>query len=151
LDLLAGAADASPHIPCYRAVLALCAAEAGDTALAERSYDCFRTTAFAGIPEDTNRLLTLVVLADTAVQLGDAPSTDVLRDLLLPSAGLQAILNCYGGGGAYWGPVAHQLGRLAALAGRPDEAGPWFARAETAARDLGAKAALDRILTDPTR
>ncbi|WP_421118682.1 ATP-binding protein [Aquihabitans daechungensis] len=151
LDLLAGAAEASPNIPCYRAVLALCAAEAGDTELADRSYRHFRDAAFATIPEDSNRLLTLVVLADTAGQLGDAASAEVLHDLLLPAADLQAILNCYGGGGAYWGPVAHQLGRLAALAGRPGDAEGWFARAERSARDLGARAALDRISADPLR
>jgi DNA-binding SARP family transcriptional activator len=151
LDLLAGAADASPNIPCYRAVLALCAVEAGDAEVAERSYRHFRDTGFAEIPEDSNRLLTLVVLADAAAQLGDAGSADALRDLLLPAADLQAILNCYGGGGAYWGPVAHQLGRLAALAGREAEAEHWFARAEQSAQDLGARAARDRIIADPLR
>jgi DNA-binding SARP family transcriptional activator len=151
LDLLAEAADASPHIPCYRAVLALCAAEAGDLDLAERSYAPFRDAAFAAIPQDSNRLLTLVVLADTAAQLGDAGSADVLSDLLRPASELQALLNCYGGGGAYWGPVAHQLGRLAAVGHRPDEADGWFERAERSARDLGARAALDRITADPLR
>ncbi|MCU1371578.1 MAG: hypothetical protein JWO77_2772 [Ilumatobacteraceae bacterium] len=151
LDLLEGAADASPHIPCYRAVLALCAIEAGERTLAARAFDHFRATDFAAIPEDTNRLLALVVLADTAVQLGDAASAATLRELLLPSAGLQAVLNCYGGGGAYWGPVAHQLARLDALAGRGDEAERWFAQAERSARDLGARAALARITADPLR
>lgn len=151
LDLLAGAADDFPHIPCYRAVLALCAAEAGNTDLAARSYGRFRDEGFTTIPEDSNRLLTLVVLADAAVQLADVPSAGALTDLLAPAGELQAILNCYGGGGAYWGPVSHQLGRLASLAGRPAEADHWFERAERSARDLGARAALDRILADPLR
>ena len=151
LDLLAGAADAFPHIPCYRAVLALCAAEAGDADLAARSYGHFRDGGFAGIPEDSNRLLTLVVLADAAAQLDDRGAADALGELLAPAAGLQAVLNCYGGGGAYWGPVSHQLGRLAAVAGRAAEAGGWFEQAERSARDLGARAALDRILADPLR
>jgi len=151
IDLLARAADDFPHIPCYRAVLALCAVEAGDTDLAVRSYGRFRDDGFTTIPEDSNRLLTLVVLADAAAQLGDAASAEALGDLLLPAAGLQAVLNCYGGGGAYWGPVSHQLARLAALAGRAGEADDWFERAERSARDLGARAALDRIVADPLR
>jgi DNA-binding SARP family transcriptional activator/tetratricopeptide (TPR) repeat protein len=151
LDLLAAAADDAPHIPCYRAVLALCAAEAGDADLAARSYEPFRASRFATIPQDSNRLLTLAVLADASVQLADAASADALTELLRPSSGLQAILNCYGGGGAYWGPVAHQLARLAALAGRTDEADRWFAEAERSARDVGASAALARIVDDPMR
>ena len=151
LDLLTGAADAFPNIPCYRAVLALCAVEAGDADLAARSYGHFRDTGFDAIPKDSNRLLALVVLADTAAQLGDAASADALGDLLLPAADLQAILNCYGGGGAYWGPVSHQLGRLAALAGRTEEADRWFAQAEHSAQALGATAALTRITNDPLR
>jgi hypothetical protein len=151
LDLLAGAADASPHIPCYRAVLALCAVEAGADDLAASSYEHFRATDFTGIPADSNRLLTLVVLADTAVQLQDRPSVARLRELLLPAAGLQALLNCYGGGGAYWGPVAHQLARLDALDGRRDDADRWFAQAERVTAALGATGAHARITTDPAR
>ena len=151
LELLAGAADDNPHIPCYRAVLALCAAEAGDLDLAARSYGRFRDDGFATIPEDSNRLLTLVVLADAAVQLGDAECAGTLSDLLRPAGELQAILNCYGGGGAYWGPVSHQLARLAALAGRSAEAEDWFTRAERSTRALGAEAARARIQTDPLR
>ncbi len=151
LDLLAEAADDSPHIPCYRAVLALCAAEAGDADLAARSFGHFRDAGFTGIPEDTNRLLTLVVLADAAAQLGDRGSAAILTDLLLPSSELQAVLNCYGGGGAYWGPVSHQLGRLAALAGDPAAAARWFDQAERSAEQVGARLALDRITADPLR
>lgn len=151
IDLLAGAADANAHIPCYRAVLALCAAEAGQDDLAAAAYGHFRDGRFADVPDDSNRLLTLVVLADTAAQLGDAASADALRERLLPWADQQAILNCYGGGGAYWGPVSHQLGRLAALADRGAEADQWFDQAERSARDLGAKGAQARIEADPIR
>jgi DNA-binding SARP family transcriptional activator len=151
LDLLAAAADDFPNIPCYRAVLALCSAEAGDADLAGRSYAHFRDDGFTTIPEDSNRLLTLVVLADVAGQLGDADAAEDLTDLLRPAADLQAVLNCYGGGGAYWGPVSHQLARLAALAGQQAEATRRFAQAEASARSIGARAALARIQTDPLR
>ena len=91
------------------------------------------------------------MLADTAVRLDDTDAAAILLDLLRPAAGLQAILNCYGGGGAYWGPVAHQLGRLAATVGRPDEADGWFTRAEASATAMDARLALAQIVDDPVR
>lgn len=151
LDLLAAAAEASPHIPCYRAVHALCAVEAGEEAAATASYERFRSSGFAAIPHDTNRLLALVVLADAAVQLGDAEGAPLLRDLLAPAGHLNALLNCYGGGGAFWGPVAHQLARLESLLGNRAEADAWFAVAEATARATGAPLALARVVGDPVR
>jgi DNA-binding SARP family transcriptional activator len=151
LDLLGAAADANPHIPCYRAVLALCAAEAGDEALARRCYDALRADGFAGVPDDSNRLLSFVVLADVAARYGDVAGGRLLAAELEPSRSHQALLNCYGGGGAYWGPVAHQLARLAVLDGRHDEGAERFAEAERSARVVGAPLALARILEDPLR
>lgn len=151
LDLLDSAAIAQPHIPCYRAVHALCAIEAGDDRAGRASYEVFRSTDFAAIPHDSNRLLTLVVLADVAVQLDDEPSLATLRTLLLPAAPYQSLLNCYGGGGATWGPVAHQLGRISACLGDHEEAARWFTEAERSATAMGTELALARILTDPLR
>lgn len=151
LDLLAAAAEASPHIPCYRAVHALCAVSGGEPDRALGSFEHFRADGFSSIPEDSNRLLTLTVLADTAVQLEDRPSIPALRELLLPAADLHAILNCYGGGGAYWGPVAHQLARLAALEGDRAEADRWYLAAEAGARRMESAPALARIMADPVR
>ncbi|HRW37790.1 MAG: AAA family ATPase [Acidimicrobiales bacterium] len=150
VDLLAGAADANPHIPTYRAVLALGAAEAGDLGRAEAAYRSFAADGFA-LPDDPNRLLGLVVLADVAATLGDAEAAPVLVARLAPYAGQQALLNCYGGGGAFWGPVDHQLARLAALTGRRDEAAQRYASAEAAATAMASPLALARIVADPLR
>ena len=147
LDLVAAAADANPHIPCYRAVLALCAAQAGDAERASVAYDHFAAEHFTNIPADTNRLLTLGVLAHTTVDLDRRAHAGVLTDLLAPYAGQQIVLNCFGGGGSYWGPVAHQLGRLARLAGH-DTAARWFDQASTEADDFGAPLAAARIAAD---
>lgn len=114
IDLLHGAADAAPHIPAYRAVLAVCCAEAGDHAGAAAAYGHFAARGFH-LPEDSNWLLAVAVLADTCATLGDADGAAPLSALLEPWADRQVILNCYGGGGAYWGPVAHHLARLALL------------------------------------
>jgi DNA-binding SARP family transcriptional activator len=151
LDLLRGAVDGYPQIPCYRAVLALCAAEADERAEAAAAYDAFRSERFANIPDDSNRLLALVVLADVATQLEDQQGVRWLEPLLAPHQGHQALLNCYGGGGAYWGPVDHQLARLAAADGDADLARRRFAAAEVAATRFGAVLAAQRIAADPLR
>jgi tetratricopeptide (TPR) repeat protein len=143
VDLLSGAADENPQIPCYRAVLALCLAESGDRVRAEIEYRSFADHDFATIPDDTNRLLTLAVLADVAATLGDEIGGRSLARLLTPHAERQVILNCFGGGGAYWGPVATQLGRLAALAGNDAASEHWFEQALQSAIDFGAPLAAD--------
>ena len=63
----------------------------------------------------------IAVLADTAATLGDRDGARVLAPLLEPYADRHVVLNCFGGGGAYWGPVAHHLGRLERLLGDADE------------------------------
>jgi DNA-binding SARP family transcriptional activator/tetratricopeptide (TPR) repeat protein len=114
LDLLGAAADENPHVPAYRAVLALCCVEAGDTERAEPAYRAFADDLFSKIPVDTNRLLTLSVLAHVAPKLGTDSERSALKDLLLPWGRQQSLLNCYAGGGAYWGPVSHALAVLEA-------------------------------------
>lgn len=151
VDLLAQAADDHPEIPCYRAVLALCAVAAGDLAVGTVAYEHFRAGGFDAIPHDTNRLLALAVLADAAVQLGDREAADELSGLLLPHAGHQVLLNCYGGGGAFWGPVDHQLGRLALMTGHHDQADRWLRTAHEAAAAVGSPLALARVAADAER
>jgi DNA-binding SARP family transcriptional activator len=128
VDLLRVAADDNPQIPAYRAVLALCSAEAGDLAGARAAYDTFATRGFE-LPRDSNWLLAVAVLADTCATLGDDASAEVLETLLEPWTGRQVVLNCYGGGGAYWGPVDHHLARLAATRGDHDRACELLTRA----------------------
>jgi hypothetical protein len=128
IDLLRAAADDNPHIPAYRAVLALCAAEGGDRATAQALLTHFAGRAFE-LPPDSNWLLGMAVLADAAATLHDRAAAGPLYELLVPWAGRHVVLNCYGGGGAYWGPIDHHLGRLAALCDRPDEAAERLERA----------------------
>jgi hypothetical protein len=87
--------------------------ESGDLAGAA-AYRYFAALGFE-LPADSNWLLAAAALADTCVTLGDADGAAELARLLEPWADRHVILNCYGGGGAYWGPVAHHLGRLALL------------------------------------
>lgn len=142
LDLLASAAEENPHIPAYRAVLALCCVEAGDTERAEPAYRGFADDLFARIPMDTNRLLTLSVLAHVAPHLGTEAELSALGELLSPWGRQQSLLNCFAGGGAYWGPVAHALAVLEAP-GPTREA--FLDEAERSAVSFGAPLAAERI------
>lgn len=135
LELLSAAADGAPHIPCYRAVLALAATEAGESALAERSYCSFADAEFESLPLDSNRFLALAVLGHVAADLGDEGGGRVLEGLLAPFDGQSVVLNCFGGGGAHWGPVSWVLARLARLGGRDAEAGVRYEQACAEATD----------------
>lgn len=121
VTLLREAADAHPNIPAHRAVLALCCAEVGDLDGAAEAFAVFVDRGFE-VPADSNWLLAVAVLADAAVTLGHVEGAAALEAQLEPWADWQVALNCYGGGGAYWGPVAHHLGRLAALRGDRQQA-----------------------------
>ena len=116
LDLLRDAADQNPQIPAYRAVLALCCTSAGDLPGARTAYGQLAARGFR-LPPDSNWLLAIAVLADAAATLADADGARTLKGLLEPFADRHVVLNCFGGGGAYWGPVAHHLGRLEAVLG----------------------------------
>ncbi|HEX7166548.1 MAG TPA: AAA family ATPase, partial [Acidimicrobiales bacterium] len=147
VDLLAAAADDNPHIPAYRAVLALCAAEAGDRERAADAYEHFAREGFANLPRDSNRFLALAVLADTCATLGDRDSAPVLAGALRPYEDLHVVLNCFGGGGAYWGPTALHLARLALLTGDVEAASAYSRRAAEAARSIGSPLVADRVAT----
>jgi len=150
VDLLTAAAAMNPQIPAYQAVLALCCAESGDLVAAEEHYRSFADQSFETIPEDTNRLLTLAVLAEVCVALGDQAGAEPLARALSPHAGRQVILNCFAGGGSYWGPVAAQLGQLTALAEEPEVAERWFDEAIAQADAFGAPLTVARILAART-
>jgi hypothetical protein len=148
MELIGDAAARYPHIPCYRAVLALCAAESGDAAAADAAYRSFADPSFAGVPDDPNRFLTLAVLAHVAAELGDEDGAAPLTELLAPYRSLHVVLNCYGGGGTYWGPARYALARLAALDGRRDAAAQLFVEALADAEHLGAPLHVERIRRD---
>ena len=80
------------------------------------------------------------MLADTAAALGDRDGARTLARLLEPYADRHVVLNCFGGGGAYWGPVAHHLGRLEAILGHGAAARAHLERAVRACEATGAAA-----------
>jgi hypothetical protein len=145
VDLLDTAARANPHIPAYRAVLTLCCWESGDVARATAEYRTFADQGFANVPDDTNRLLALGVLGSVCARIGTPAERHIVAQLLAPWADQHVVLNCYDGGGAYWGPVAHILALLAPEGPARDRL---FGRAEVAALRFGAPLAAQRIIED---
>ena len=137
ISLLRDAADQNPQIPAYRAVLALCYTNADDLTGARGAYEQLSARGFE-LPPDSNWLLAIAVLADTAAALGDRDGARALMSLLEPYADRHVVLNCFGGGGAYWGPVSHHLGRLAATLGRGSEARHHLEQAIGACTAMGA-------------
>jgi hypothetical protein len=145
IDLLAVAADDNPNIPTYRAVLARCAVEAGSADLAREVLEHFGSGALADLPEDSNRFLALAVLADACASLEERRWVPLLLEQLRPYTDLHVVLNCYGGGGASWGPASLQLGRLAALVGDAGASSRWLAQARTATLQVRAPLVSRRI------
>lgn len=146
---LDAAISAAPHVPAYRAVLALCLARSGDAA--ERARARSELTALtagccAALPHDTNRFFAIALLAHAAAELGDRAAAAVTRHQLAPFSGQWVAVMVYGGGGAVWGPVDHALARLARLLGDDAEADELFERAERQAAQ--APHALARIRRD---
>lgn len=140
VDSLTRAAQAHPNVPAYRAVLALAASSAGDTAAAERAYGHFASDGFSSIPVDSNRLLTVAVLGDVAADLGDPDGAASLDAQLAADDDVMVVLNCYGGGGSWWGPVARVRSRLADVLGRPAQAEAARGRARASLDAMGAAA-----------
>ncbi len=138
VDALVASAAEHPEVPAYRAVLALAASLAGDRSTAEKAYGHFVADTISSVPTDSNRLLTLSVLGDVAADLGDEQGAAVLDGLLAPDDGVMVVLNCYGGGGSWWGPVARVRSRLAEVLGRPDDAEAARERARVSIDALGA-------------
>lgn len=143
---LMGAVEANPLIPCYRAVLALCQLAAGDLHGAAESYRWFARDDFGAVAVDSNRLLTLAVLGDVAVALEDQRGAAWLEAALEPDDAINVVLNCYGGGGAYWGPVARVRSRLLTLLGRLEEAQQARSVAKDAVQRLRGAQREDRLV-----
>lgn len=137
-----------PHVPTYRAVLALVRSEIGDRDGALRLLEELEPDGFSVLPDDTNRFLGLGVLAHVAADLDHERAATALYHLLRPFAGLHVLINCYGGGGAAWGPTSWALARLAPLAGHGSETRTRWA---DAIREVAATPVLrDRVLADAT-
>jgi DNA-binding CsgD family transcriptional regulator len=123
---LQGLVERFPDAPVWRAGLASVLAESGQLEQARQHYQHSMSAGFTRIPVDANWLVTLTLLAQTAVLLADREGATALYDLLQPYAEQVVVA---GAAVACHGAVAFYLGILAAMLNRCDVAQEHFDRA----------------------
>jgi hypothetical protein len=136
-------AQAGPDLPAmYYAAPARLLLAAGDPGQARALLRHLRTDPDRGRPRDAEWLECHWAMADLAISLDDRTAAALLADELAPHEELWAV---DGIGGAVFGTVAEQLGRLAAYLGRPDEAAGYLAAARDRYERAGTPALLARL------
>lgn len=125
--LIADAVARFPARPVFKCALAYIHAASGRASLAQATLEQLAGQDFAAIQRDNEYLFSLALLADVADTLGDIHAAQVLYDLLLPYADL----NACNLDEIATGSVSRSLGILAATAARWEDA---FRQLETAVR-----------------
>lgn len=110
IDDAMGGADAFPILRC---VLALLHAETGRSDRAAVVIEHHVADGFAGLPRDGYWLLSMALLAEAAVRVGDPAGARALYDALLPYRDHAIVVGR--GAVACWGSVERTLGILASL------------------------------------
>jgi DNA-binding SARP family transcriptional activator len=108
--------------PVWHCVLADLYAQLGRQDEARAEFERFAAGDFTGLPFNEEWLLGMTLLADVCTALGDVPRSARLYELLLPYRELHAV----GQVEVSFGAVARPLGKLAATAGRFDQAARHF-------------------------
>jgi eukaryotic-like serine/threonine-protein kinase len=124
-----------PLIPAYRAALALVYEEEDRCEEIRAVFDELANDDFAVIPDDGNRLISLIFLTDVCCYLDDQPRAAALYEMLLPLAD-QCIV--FGPASGCAGSASAPLGALAATLGRFDDAERHFEDAIAMNRKLRA-------------
>jgi DNA-binding SARP family transcriptional activator len=138
VDLVRGAVASYPMAPAYRCVLVLCLAESGRLDEARDEYEIFARDGFSSVTQDVNWITSMAALAEVCLHLGDLERAPLLHHALEPVADRMAVLDAYGGGGAFWGSIASLVGRLELLVGRQEAAACHLHRAMEANERFGA-------------
>ena len=125
-----------PHLPAWRAALALIHAAAGDATAARWEFEQLAANDFDRIPRDLMWLVTIALAAEACAFCDDAQRAATLYELLLPFEQLCVVA---GHGFGCLGSVAHFLGQLAATMGQLDEACQHFEVALKANEQIGAQ------------
>jgi class 3 adenylate cyclase len=126
IDNLTDLARRYPALPAWRCSLAVAHAELGHEGEARAVFETLAVEGFTDLPNDTQWLLSLVLLGEVAAFLGDVARAERLYELLLPFDGLIVIA---GRAAASYGPVARMLAALAAVSGRDADAERHFIEA----------------------
>ena len=118
-DRLAELAEQYPAIPAWRCSLAATHAELGHEGEARSAFETLAAGDFAALPRDQQWTISLTLLAETAVFLGDRERAERLYELLAPYDGTIVVA---GRAAAAYGPVARVLALLSGTLGRPEDA-----------------------------
>jgi DNA-binding SARP family transcriptional activator len=129
LVLLRDAAATDPDPLLWQALLSYPAVLAGDTEGANRSLDLLAGGGLERLRPDLTQLTALAMASEAAAALDRADVAGAVAVVLGPYADRRIVTSVYGGGGLWWGTVAHQLGLCAATTGDTDDARRWFSRA----------------------
>jgi tetratricopeptide (TPR) repeat protein len=99
-----------PAVYAWRAVRAFLLTEVGQFDAARAQVEGIASRGLQNLPKNETWMMSLNLLAEVCVRLGDVQRSGQLYDLLLPTAGSHAVL---GFGVAFWGSLARALGLLA--------------------------------------
>jgi len=132
---LTGLVEQYPALPAWRCGLALFHSSTGRLDEARAEFERLAAHDFADIPLDMLWLITVVLLSEVCVALGDAQRAAILYGLLLPCAGRNIVV---GTGTICLGAAETSLGPLAATMGRWTEAERHFEDAMQMHRKLEA-------------
>ena len=142
-DVKALMAGAGPDLPAmYYAAPARFLLAAGDAGMARTLLRAVLDDLARGRPKDAEWLECHWAMADIAISLDDRAAAALLAAELAPYEKLWAV---DGIGGAVFGMIAEQLGKLAAYLGQPDEAGRHLSVARDRYEQAGASALLARL------
>jgi tetratricopeptide (TPR) repeat protein len=141
LDGLAAIA-ASSVVAVWHAPLALLHAETGDAAQARAVLETLTRDGMQTVRRDLTWLFSVACLAAACHASGSRAHAATLYDALAPYDGHTVVEGVF----CYFGPVAYYLGLLASTAGRHEEAARHLESALAAARALGARPFVARIL-----
>jgi hypothetical protein len=130
--------------PAWPAALARIYCDTGKEAEATRVLERMAVNDFGDIPRYDGWLITLALLAETCVHLGDLDRAGSLYRLLLPFAERNVISSQ----AVFIGPVSRFLGILASARGEWDAATDHFESAREAAERMGARPVELRLALD---
>jgi DNA-binding SARP family transcriptional activator len=129
LPMLRDASVTDPDPLMWQALLSYPAVLAGDVAGANRSLDLLADGGVARLRPDLTQLIALAMASEAAAALDRRDVAGPVAAVLAPYADRRIVTSVFGGGGLWWGTVAHQLGLCAATLGNVDDARGWFTRA----------------------
>lgn len=129
IDTIESIRASSPRVGAnWEVGLAFALAESGELGEARELFDSFAPDDFSIIPRDLNWLVTIMLLAMTAIRLDDTSRCATLLALLEPASELDAT---HGFGYASYGPVGRIIGSLASKCGDAERARHSFGRVLT--------------------